>query len=216
MKVQSNLEIEIKAILKEILLKALLPQAILTIGYIFLHWFIVSLWLYLNYEEINNVKLLLIVLLGGSLPLFSYGVWSLRKFLIKAYLIIHNKLIKFYLKDFCDEMAHNITNKREHFIEENQHLEILLKFKVWIDKKVETLPSFIKMITTFVIKKIKHYDFNLQILALLKEANQQEISELLNKEISNLLVEGSNRVIPFSVIYLIPLNVILLIGLWFY
>jgi len=210
-----NNQPNIKAVLKEILFKALLPQSLKTIIYVLFNWFILSLWLYLNYEEISDLNLLIITLLGGSIPIFVYSIWAIRKFIIKAFLIIHNKILKYWLAQYCEELALKVKNG-ELSLEQNSQLEIVIKFKLWITKKIEGLPSLLKKVSLFIIRKIGYSTSLEERLKLLKKENVDQISTLLNEELSRLLIESSHRIIPYYVVVLIPIHIILLVVLWFY
>ena len=215
MKITPNLEADIKSVLKEILFKALLPQTLKIIVYVLLNWSMVSLWLYLNYEEIEGIKLLIITLLGGVIPIFAYGICALRKFIIKAFLIIHNRILKHWLNLYCAELALKVKNG-ELLLEKNLQSEIVIQFKIWITKKIENLPVIIKKVSLYIIRKIGYSDSLEEKLKSLNKENADQISVLINEEFSRLLIESSHKIIPYYVIFLIPVNIILLIGLWFY
>jgi hypothetical protein len=210
-----DLKQNIKTALRNILHQALIPMTLVTILCIFIHWITVSIWLYNNYGETNGTKLIIITLLGGSLPVLAYGLWGLRRFIIKSYLIIHDKIIKFWLKDFSNHIATKLIANSEKIKEQNQPIKIIAEFKIWINEKVETLPVFIKKISNYIIRKAGLSDDIEQKIKLIEGGDIDKVSELIDYEITQIIIQSSNRVIPPFVIYLIPLNILLLIGLWF-
>ncbi len=64
----------VKTILRQILTKSLLPQVVLVLLILSVHWLIISLWFYFNYETTRKIQLIIITLVGGSLPFYAYGV----------------------------------------------------------------------------------------------------------------------------------------------
>ena len=214
MTITPELQQKIKTTVKGILLKALLPQLLLTASYILMHWLIVSFWLYLNHENTDNVKLLIVTLLGGFMPFFTYGLWALRKFLIKSYLMIHHKLITPWLLDFSDQTAEQMINNKDKIIEDNKNFEIILKFKDWIIDKTKNLPQFIKTVANYIIRKMGYPVELEQKLKFVKENNVVELSHVINTEISNALIESSYRIMPRIIFWLIPINIVLIICLW--
>ena len=215
---------EISLTLKELFFKAFIPQAAITSFYVICNWSIVTLWLTSNYNTYDTFQLLIIGLLGGTAPFVSYGVWAIRRFIVKSYLIIYDRIIHLWLEEFCNEIAIKISeNKTDTTLSKGNidsdnfdELEIIQKLRTWIVDKSQNFPIFIKKIIHFVLKKIdptfeieqrmKNFDFK----------NPKEISEFLKIELAKILIDASNRLIPYQVIYLIPINIILLITLWLY
>ena len=86
---------------KEVLRRAFLPNALLVPFVILLHWIAISIWYSYNYDHQDVFTNIVIGLLGGSFTVLTYFFWGLRRFLIKAYLIIHHNIVQLWLQPFC-------------------------------------------------------------------------------------------------------------------
>jgi len=131
-------------------------------------------------------------------------------------LIIHERLIRFWLDDFCGKITDELL--KESNVESLKKLEknILIRTVGMIKEKTATFPKLIRLLLNFVLKRFTPQSDQLHAyLKLIKEKDEDEIKLRINELIASKLIEASNRVIPFWVIYLIPINTILFILLWF-
>jgi hypothetical protein len=205
-----------KETLKEIFKSAVLPNVVLASLLVFIHWVLISVWLLLNYDEHEAWKVALIGLLGGSLPAWIYGIWALRRFIIKGYRILHERVIKFWLKEFCDKIAAELVAKRELFKIEDSKAGIIVRFKEWITEKAANQHAVVKWLVRFVLRKIGYTPQLNERVQLARQGNANDISTLINGEIEELIIRASHRVIPGWIVYLIPMNTLLFLLLWFY
>ncbi len=199
---------------KEVLRRALLPNSLLAVLLIFLHWVIISLWLAFNYENQSWITNLIIIAVGGSSTVFTYFMWGLRRFLIKAYLIIHYNIINLWLHPFCKGIADKVLNGNlleELKVEESS---ILHQWYTYVIDKSKDLPKFIQWIIRAVLRKVGYSDDLAHKIKLIVNKDTDEISHLISDEISYRLIAASNRLVPAQIIYLIPINIILIIILW--
>lgn len=206
---------KISEIFKEILRRVVLPQVIVTILLVLLHWILITVWLAVNFDDYEPLHLIIISLLGGSLPIWAYGIWAFRKFVIKSYRILHDGLVRFWLKEFCDNIAKNIVQKRDLITPDDSSAEIIAHFKEWITAKSDNLPSILKRLIRYTLRKMGYTENLKQRILTAKSGNVDEISDLINEELSDRLIAASNEVIPGWIVYLIPINTILFIALWF-
>lgn len=203
----------ISSLLKDIVVKSLLPNIIKVVICLIIHWVILSFWIYNYYTDSENTKIILIIIIGGVLPILSYGYWGLGSFLLKSYAFIHEKIITVYIKEFTDKMAIKIINKTTT-IEEN-NTTIIKQFETYIINKIKNLPSSIKRIIKWVLKRINFTDQIIMNTEIIHRKDQDEISNHLNDIISNILLEASENIMPFWVKWLILINIILFALIWF-
>lgn len=201
--------------LKEVLRRALLPNVILVPFIIFLHWTVVSIWLYYNYDHVDFRHKIILVGLGGGLPVLTYNLWGLRRFLIRAYLVIHNNIIQIWLHPYCKKMAdHIIQSDLMNELEANRS-SLVVEWIDYLKEKSQQLPTILRKIVQVVIRKIGYSNELDEKIRLLSNKNSDEIANVMNREIANRLIAASNQIVPAYIIYLIPINIILMILLWF-
>ncbi|NOQ70645.1 MAG: hypothetical protein GQ574_01505 [Crocinitomix sp.] len=199
---------------KEVLRRAFLPNALLVPLLILLHWIIISIWFAYNYDHQNIITHIIVGLLGGSFTILTFFFWGLRRFLIKAYLIIHYNIINLWLHPFCKNMADKILNN--DLLDELEMGEngIVREWVNYLNEKSKTLPKIIQRIIKMVLRKVGYSDDLAYKIKLIVNKDTDEIAHLISDELSYRLIAASNRVVPAKIIYLIPINIILIILLW--
>jgi hypothetical protein len=199
---------------KELLRRALLPNALLVPFLIFIHWVVISIWFYYHYDQQNILTHLIVGLLGGSFTTFTYSMWGLRRFLIKAYLIIHYNIINIWLIPFCKRMAEKLL-KSDYINEaEIEEAHIMMEWLRYLKEKSKELPKIVQFIIRMVLRKIGYTDELADKIKTLVNRDVDELAHIISDEISFQLIAASNRVVPAKIIYLIPINIVLIILLW--
>lgn len=208
-----NKKVIAKSLLKGIIAKSLIPILILVSICVIFHWIILSVWFYMDYENADKTKIILMILIGGVLPVLSYGLAGLRRFLHKAYLIIHKTVVISWVKEYADQMALEIVNRDvvNTLEKKNQNVE---KFNTFISAKASKLPTLVKRIIKWVIKKINILEIIKFELKRLKRNDLQEISTQIEKFTCEKLIDVSKNLLPFWVLFLVPIQIIAFIVLW--
>jgi hypothetical protein len=199
---------------KEVFRRAFLPNALLVPFLIFIHWLVIALWFYFNYDHQNVFTQIIVTLLGGSFTIMTYFLWGIRRFLIKSYLIIHYNIVNIWLHPFCKGIADKILNNgvlEEYELGENS---IAQEWVTYLNEKSQTLPKIIRRIIKIVLRKFGYSDDLAYKIKLIVNKDSNEIAHLISDELSYRLIAASNRVFPAQIIYLIPINIILIILLW--
>ncbi|MFT5818960.1 MAG: hypothetical protein ACI8ZM_000181 [Crocinitomix sp.] len=198
---------------KEVFRRAFLPNALFVPFLILLHWIVISIWFAYNYEQQNIITHIIVGLLGGSFTVLTYFVWGLRRFLIKAYLIIHYNIINLWLHPFCKKMADKILNNAA-YLEEIEVASLVMEFFEDIKERAKKLPKIIQWVIRLVIRSTGYTDELAYKIKLIGNKDTDEIAHLISDELSYQLIAASNRIVPAKIIYLIPINIILIILLW--
>ncbi len=204
-----------KATLKAIFTKSLLPQIFLVGSIVILHWIFLGTWIYNNFDSADKTKLAVMCIVGGVLPVLVYGIWGFRRFVMKSYLIIHETILKIWIEEYTDQLASNVV-ERDLMTQLDQQDGKVFKFRTYILDKAENLPSIIKRLIKWLLKKVNIAEEINQKAQLLKRNDKSEISEKLNVFISEKLIDISGNLVPGWVTILVPIHIILLAVAWFY
>jgi hypothetical protein len=193
---------------------ALLPNLLLVPFLIFLHWLILAIWFFYNYDDQGLSTRIIITLSVGFLVFFTYVLWCIRRFLIKAYSIIHYNMINIWLLPFSKTIADKVLNN--DLLEELKlnDSSIIHEWRIYLLEKSQGLPSIIQRIIKMVLRKIGYTDDLAYKIKRIANKDTDEIANLMSDDISSRLIAGSHRVLPAQIRYLIPINIILIIVIW--
>ncbi len=149
-----NIEVNRSPLVKAILFRSLLPQVFYVMVLVIIHWAIASFWISLNFEIATKQKLTLVGLLTGIVPVITYGLWGVRRFLNKGYIIFHNRVVKCWIQDFSQSLARKIV--KENYLKqlEAEQSSILHQLRVQLLQKNELFPSIIQRLFKFLLNKI--------------------------------------------------------------
>lgn len=197
--------------LKRVFRYAFFPNFVFATLLIWAHWFLTGLWLYLNHGIYSIEKELLIGFLSSVLPLIAYQAWGVKRFVKKAYLIIHESIVSVWLDFFSLDMAREAISNAKPL--DN---ELLLKWKKYLEEKTEALPALIRFIVKVVARKIGLRKEFFDQFNEIKNKDESALAELIHVSISNVLIEKSENVVPRFFTYLLIVNTIFLVSLWFF
>ena len=206
---------EYSSLIKEILFKVFLPQVFYVFLLVIIHWLIATLWVSLNYNVASDKKLILVSLLSGLIPLVTYILWGIRRFLMKGYLIFHKRIVSYWIQDFSNTLADEIV--RGNYLKnlKNEQNTVLSQFKTQLFKKMNRYPKYLQSLMKFILNKIGVDDSLDQQIKLIENGNIEEVALFLNQKISKLVLKANENLFPNWVAYLIPINTILFLVLWF-
>lgn len=199
---------------KKIGLRALLPNFLLVLFLILLHWIIISIWFYYNHDKQTIWTSLILGLLGGSFTVLTYFLWGLRRFFIKGYLIIHHEIIQLWLQPFCKKMSDRVLHSEALSVLDLKEGSLVKELKDYFTEKTQAAPKIIQKILRRVIRKLGYSDTLERNIKLIITKDSDQIANLIHEEIGNQLILASNRVVSRKIIYLIPINTVLMILLW--
>lgn len=199
---------------KKIGLRAFLPNFLLVLFLIFLHWIVISIWFYYNHDKQTIWTTLILGLLGGSFTVLTYFLWGLRRFFIKGYLIIHHEIIQLWLQPFCKKMTDRVLHGEAFSVLDLKEGSMVKELKDYLTEKTQTAPKIIQKILRRVTRKLGYSDTLERNIKLIIRKDSDQIAHLIHDEIGTQLILASNRVVSPKIIYLIPINTALLILLW--
>jgi len=205
----------VSSLVKAIVYRSLLPQVFYVMLLVILLWAIASLWFYLNYETASVQKLTLISLLTGGIPVITYSIWGIRRFLNKGYIIFHDRVVSLWIQEFSESLANEIVTKNYLIYLEKEQSSILNQLRMQLLKKVALFPAVIQRVFNSILNRIGINDDLDKQIRLVKNGKTGEISELLNRKISKLVLTTNDNLFPGWIKYLIPINTIMYLGLWF-
>lgn len=200
---------------KKIGLRALLPNFLLVAFLVFLHWIMISIWFYYNYDKQTIWTNLILGLLGGSFTVLTYSLWGLRRFFIKGYLIIHHEVIQLWLQPFCKKMTDRVLNNELFSVLELKGGSLVKELKDYLTEKTEKAPKIVQKMLRLTAKKLGYSETLERNIKLIITKDSDQIANLIHDEIGKQLILASNQVISPKIVYLIPINTVLLILLWF-
>ena len=211
----SKFIVDKKSLFKSLLFRGVLPQVFFVMLLVLIHWSLISLWGYLNYDSNSAQKISLVSLLGGVIPVITYSLWGLRKVLLKTFSIFHEKVLKHWVNDFCDSLSDKLIRGEYLSKLESDNNSIFIQFSKVIIDKVERFPLLIQRIIKVILNRVGINNDLGNYIELVKEGNTSKISSSLNENLTKLLFQATDNLFPSWVTYLVPINSLLFIILWF-
>lgn len=211
----SKFIVDKKSLFRSLLFRGVLPQVFFVMLLVLIHWSLISLWGYLNYDLNSVQKISLVSLLGGVIPVIAYSLWGLRKTLLKTFSIFHEKVLKYWINDFCNSLSDKLIRGEYLSKLENDNNLIFIQFSKVIIDKIEKFPLLIQNIIKAILNRVGINNDLGNYIELVKEGNTSKISSSLNEKLTKLLFQATDRLFPSWVRYLVPINSLLFIILWF-
>lgn len=202
----------IAKILKDVTIKALLPQIIIGIIALIINWINIGIWSAIKFSEFQTYVSIIIILVCVVLPIFIYFFRGSGLFFKKAYMIVHQEVITDLIKEFSLKITDEIFKKTSN-LEQNKPL-IINRLKEWIKEKSITYPSRLKKVINFALKRIPLYD-EIETIANNKNDNQEFVSTEIFNRLNTLVIDTVENAFPFWLSWLIPINLIIMLVIWF-
>lgn len=163
----------------------------------------------------EEYKLGISSLIGGLTPVFVYGIWGFRRFIIRTYRVLHEQIIAKWVEEFSNKTADRILNSNVLKELEKTKESISYKFSKMLRDKTENFPKLAKKLIAAISRRIPLSDEIDQSIRLVEEKNQSGIATRINDWCTDVLFETSENIIPTWTVYLVVVDIILMIALWF-
>ncbi|MEZ4937421.1 MAG: hypothetical protein R2799_07490 [Crocinitomicaceae bacterium] len=204
--------------------KIFLPNVLLVFLFTILNWIVVGAFLYFKWDEISDLKFGIIMLYGGTFPAFSYGIWAVRRSLIQLLELVYTEILIHFFRNFLEDVATGLFHLRESgasVLKDDGKLDsynLVLRFRNWLNPKLELLPSWLKKLILFVLRKMNSaFDFQ-EMMSEFENStdSRKKIQEKIELKVFELYQSIVRKVVPGWTNLLIVLNIALMLFLFFY
>ncbi|MCB9224991.1 MAG: hypothetical protein H6582_12475 [Crocinitomicaceae bacterium] len=201
---------EVKVVLREIFTKAILKNVLIAGAVIFLHYLVIGTWAYQSFEIKPVVRIAISVGLVASFTSFVWSVWAARAITIDGYRILHEKYVKYWVKDYCDKQAELIL--KEGSPTDGLFIDELRK---WLLDKAQKVSPKVYQWVKFILRKFKVMHIMDTIENYRNQNDREGLSNYLNDMVCQALMERVDAIVPAFIKYLIPFTIGSVIAIWF-
>ncbi len=216
---------QVSGLLKRGFGQIFLPNLFLFLFILFLNWLVIGIYVWSNWDtssESEELKNLILIIYGSSIPAICIGIWCLRRIFVRFLDLVYQEIIAPYFKEFLENTASSIFHAREKgesILKETNELDefnLILKFRNWMNPKLEVLPKWIKNLILFVFKKVSSlFEFQEFIADLEKSSdNRNRIQKKVEQKFHEVYKGAVGAIFPAWTKLLLWLNFIVLLLLF--
>ena len=221
-------DIKLTDIHLRILREAVWPNVKMGLALVFINWAAVGVYFNLYWSDIGISKIIILCVYALVIPTTAYGLWILRRALLRGFDIIYDGVFRPLLVPILSELVDRVLQEKTQDTENESpwssfnYTELTQELERRLEQRLSSIPKWLRRAMLFLVKKIGTLqDSHPRPSTGLESKSQTNtpqregwLVQQLEGTIASALQGHIALLLPVWIWLLIPFNIIIMIAIF--